>query len=57
MRRIKTYLRSTITQLRMNNVIVLHIHKDLTDDIDVVAALNVFVSVNDDRCMQFVYFL
>ena len=56
MHRIKTYLRSTMTQLQVNNVMVLHIHNDLTDDIDVVAALNVFVSGNDDRRMHFGYF-
>ena len=31
----------------------LHIHKDLTDDLDVVAVLNVFVSVNDDEQYAF----
>ena len=31
MRRIKMYLRTTMTQLRLNNVMMLHIHKDLTD--------------------------
>ena len=56
MRRIKTYLRSTMTQLQMNNVMVLHIHKHLTDEIDVVAALNEFVSANEDRRRHFGYF-
>ena len=51
--RIKTYVRSTMTQLRMNNVMVLHIHKHLTDSIDVVAVLNEFVSVNEDRRKNF----
>ena len=51
--RIKTYLRSTMTQLWMKNVIVLHIHKHLTDSIDVVAVLNEFVSVNEDRLGTF----
>ena len=34
MRRIKTYLRSTMTQTRLNNTMVLHIHNHLTDNID-----------------------
>jgi len=34
MHRTETYLRSTMTQLRMNNVMVLHIHKHHTDDIE-----------------------
>ena len=33
----------------MNNVMVLHIHKNHTDSIGVVAVLNEFVSVNEDR--------
>ena len=56
MRRIKTYLRSTMTQLRMNNIMVLHIHNDLTDGIDVVPALNEFASVNEDRRRHFGHF-
>ena len=34
LRRIKAYLRSTMTQVRLNNVMTLHIHKLLTDSID-----------------------
>ena len=56
MRRIKTYLCSTTTQLQMNNVMVLHIHKNHTDSIGVVAVLNEFVSVNEDRRKIFRYF-
>ena len=39
MRRIKTYLRTTITQSRLNNIMVLHIHRDLTDKVDHTAVL------------------
>ena len=31
LRRIKTYLRTTMTQTRLNCVMVLHVHKDRTD--------------------------
>ena len=51
--RMKTYLRPTMPQSRLNDVMILHIHKHLTDDIDVVAALNEFVSVNEDRRKHF----
>ena len=34
MHQIKTYLRSTMTQVRLNSVMVLHIHKELTDGLD-----------------------
>ena len=34
LRRLKTYLQSTMSQERLNNVILLHIHKDITDSLD-----------------------
>ena len=30
MRRVKSYLRSTMTQERMNNLMILNVHKELT---------------------------
>ena len=36
LRRVKSYLRSTMSQQRMNNLMLLHVHKDLTDSLDVV---------------------
>ncbi len=53
MRRIKTYLRSTMTQQRMNNVMILHIHKHLTDSLDLKEVLNEFVTANDERRKYF----
>ena len=49
MRHVKTYLRSTMTQSRLNNIMVLHIHKHLTDSVDHKQVLNDFVSANDER--------
>ena len=49
MRRVKTYLRSTMTQSRLNNIMVLHIHKHLTDSVDHKKVLNEFASANDER--------
>ena len=53
MRRIKTYLRTTPTQSQLNNIMVLHIHRDLTDKVDHTAVLKEFVSANDDRRRHF----
>ena len=53
MRRIKTYLRSTMTQSRLNNVMLLHIHKHLTDTVNHIAILNEFTTANDDRRRHF----
>ena len=40
MSRIKTYLCSTMTQSRLNKIMVLHIHNRLTDKIDHTSVLN-----------------
>ena len=34
LRRLKTYLRSTMTEKRLNHLIFMHIHTDLTDKLD-----------------------
>ena len=36
LRRVKNYLRSTMTESRLNNVMLLHTHKDITDDLDII---------------------
>jgi hypothetical protein len=43
LRRLKSYLRSTMGQKRLNNVAVLHIHRDLTELIDTDAIANQFI--------------
>ena len=53
MRRLKTYLRTTMTQFRLNNVMVLHIHRHLTDKVDNTGVLKEFVSAIDDRRKHF----
>ena len=50
LRRIKTFLRSTMSQARLNNIIMtLHIHKDLTDNLDWMEVENEFVSASEHR--------
>ena len=49
LRRLKTYLRSTMTQQRLNNVIVTHCHKPETDGIDLISVAKYFVSANANR--------
>ena len=39
--RVKTYLRSTMTQLRLNNLLILHTYKDDTDSLDLKVVVNV----------------
>ena len=48
-RRVKTYLRSTMTQLRLNSLMLLHVHKELTDSVSLIDVANDFVAGNDHR--------
>ena len=48
-RRLKTYLRSTISQPRLNHLLFLRTHQDLADNLDVKAVARDFVAVNDYR--------
>ena len=41
---IKTYLRTSISQLRMNNVMVLHVHKQSLDQMNMVEVANNFAA-------------
>ena len=56
LRRLKTYLRSTMTQKRLNHIAFLHCHKDLTDGLDLTVVINDFISVNDFRKKTFAVF-
>ena len=49
LRRVKTYLRTTMSQLRLNNLMMLSIHKDRTDQINVETIINEFVLANRHR--------
>ena len=46
---VKTYLRSTTTDTRMNNLMVLHIHKSETDKLDLMEVANEFIQGRDSR--------
>ena len=50
LRRVKTYLRNRLTQKHLNHQLMLHVHKQLTDSIDVeISIARSFVSVNGQR--------
>ena len=44
LQRIKSYLRSTMSQVRLNFLMVLHVHKEFTDQLDLIETANQFVS-------------
>ena len=49
MKRLLTYLRSTMTEKRLNNCLLLHVHKDLTDQLNLFEIANEFISLNPQR--------
>ena len=44
MRRLKTYLRSTMGQARLNSLMMLHVHKEKTDSLSLINIANLFVN-------------
>ena len=53
LRRLLTYLRSTMTEKRLNNCLLLHVHKDLTDSLNLQDIAIQFICANDERRKYF----
>ena len=53
LRRVKSYLRTTMTQGRLNHLMLLHVHKDKTDQLDMTCIANEFVSGVERRMSVF----
>ena len=53
LRRLKNYLRSTMTQKRLNNVMLMHTHKERTDKINLLSIAKDFVASNERRANYF----
>ena len=53
LRRVKSYLRSTMNQDRLTHLMVLHIHKELTDKLDLISIANDFVAGDTHRLTVF----
>ena len=49
LQRVKTYLRCTMCQERLNNLMLLHIHKELTDNLDLKDVATEFISGSEHR--------
>jgi hypothetical protein len=49
LRRLKTYLRTTMTSARLNSVAVIHSHAQSLEEADIIRAANNFVSLNSKR--------
>ncbi len=57
LRRLKTYLRNTMSQERLNNLMILHIHKNITDTLDMKSICNEFVGDSEHRSRIFGTFI
>ena len=56
LRRLLTYLRSSMTEKRLNHCLLLHIHKELTDSMDLVVVAKEFIDLYDERKKYFGHF-
>ena len=57
LRRLKNYLRSNMSQECLNHVIILHTHKNCTDQVNLEEIAEEFVTFNDCRLQYFGHFL
>ena len=53
LRRLKTYLRNSMGQKRLNHLAVLNVHQEMADNIDLVAIAKDFLSKCDSRLRTF----
>ena len=53
LRRGKTYLHSTMSQLHLNNLLMLHAHTDKTDELVIPTCVNEFIRGNEHRMSIF----
>jgi hypothetical protein len=56
LRRLKTYLRSTMSQKRLNHVAVINCYRNQADEIDLKDIFNNFIARNDIRASTFATF-
>ena len=54
--RLKSYLRTTMTQERLNYLMIMHVHKERTDKLDLRSVLNDFVCRSEHRSSIFAKF-
>ena len=46
---LKSYLRSSMSQKRLNHLMLLHIHKSITDKLDMIEVANNFIYSHEHR--------
>lgn len=53
LKRVLTFLRSSMSEQRLNHCMLLHIHKELTDSCNLTEIAKEFIAVNSDRLKYF----
>ena len=53
LRRVENYLQSTMNQIRVNNIMVLHVHKERADNLDLIEIAREFVRGSENRLSIF----
>ena len=53
LRRVLTYIRSSMTEKRLNNCIMLHMHKSTTDSLKLQVIAKEFIHANNERLKYF----
>lgn len=54
-RRLKTYLHSTMGQKRLNTIMLLHVHKETTVELFVIELANMFVYTEHRMCVWYLF--
>ena len=47
MRKLKNYMRTTMTQTRLNNEMLMQCHKDRVDAMNIITVAKTFIGAND----------
>ena len=53
LRRVKTYLENTMKQVRLNNIMMVHVHKDCTDVLSLIDVASHFIDGSEYRLSLF----
>jgi len=53
LRRVKTYLQNTMSAHKLNNVLLMHVHQNRTDGLDLAKIAKAFIELNSRRINYF----
>ena len=56
LKKVKTSIRSTVTDSRQNDLLLIHIYKEELDEIDIKLITNEFIKIKESRIATFVLY-